>query len=343
MTALTGQGIAATAQALRTRQFSATELAQAHLAAIAAHDPALNAFITVTPEIALRHAAEADAALASGNARPLAGIPIANKDLFCTEGTRTTAGSRILAPLHPTLRQHRHRQPPPRRRRLPGQDQPRRVRHGLLQHDQRPRPRRQPLGPRFRQAPRPRRLLRWLRRRRRRRPRHGRHRHRHRRLHPPARRLLRHRRHEAHLRPMLPLRHRRLRQLPRPGRPHGPLRRGLRHPPHLHGRLRPPRQHQRRPPRPRLRRRLRPRREGPAHRHPPRIPERRHRPRDRRPVGPGPGLAPRPGRRDRRRLPPPHQVRPRHLLHRRPGRSLQQPRPLRRRPLRRPRRRPRPR
>ena len=101
MTALTGQGIAATAQALRTRQFSATELAQAHLAAIAAHDPALNAFITVTPEIALRHAAEADAALASGNARPLAGIPIANKDLFCTEGTRTTAGSRILAPFIP--------------------------------------------------------------------------------------------------------------------------------------------------------------------------------------------------------------------------------------------------
>ena len=96
-----GLGIAAAHHGLRTRQFTATELAQAHLDAIAAHNPALNAYITPTPEVALAHAAEADAALARGDIAPLLGIPVANKDLFCTAGTRTTAGSRILSPFVP--------------------------------------------------------------------------------------------------------------------------------------------------------------------------------------------------------------------------------------------------
>ncbi len=96
-----GLGIAAAHHGLRTRQFTATELAQAHLDAIAAHNPALNAYITPTPEVALAHAAEADAALARGESAPLLGIPVANKDLFCTAGTRTTAGSRILSPFVP--------------------------------------------------------------------------------------------------------------------------------------------------------------------------------------------------------------------------------------------------
>ena len=96
-----GLGLAAVRDGLRRRQFSAVELAQAHIDAIAAHDGALNSFITVTPEVALAQAAEADAALGRGEARPLLGVPIANKDLFCTAGTRTTAGSRILEPFVP--------------------------------------------------------------------------------------------------------------------------------------------------------------------------------------------------------------------------------------------------
>ncbi|MGC8475554.1 MAG: Asp-tRNA(Asn)/Glu-tRNA(Gln) amidotransferase subunit GatA [Acetobacteraceae bacterium] len=93
---LTELTIAAAAAALRRGDFTAVALTEAHLAAIAAENPRLNAFITVTAEAALRRAAAADQALAAGTARPLTGIPLAIKDLFCTEGVRTTAGSRIL-------------------------------------------------------------------------------------------------------------------------------------------------------------------------------------------------------------------------------------------------------
>ena len=75
--------------------FSATELVKAHLDAIDRHR-ALNAFITVTPELALDSAARADHLRARGEATELAGIPIAHKDLFCTEGVLTTCGSRML-------------------------------------------------------------------------------------------------------------------------------------------------------------------------------------------------------------------------------------------------------
>ena len=85
------------ASALRRRDFSARELVAAHVDAVAALNPLLNAFITETPELALAQANAADAALAAGTAGPLAGIPLAIKDLFCTEGVRTTAASRILA------------------------------------------------------------------------------------------------------------------------------------------------------------------------------------------------------------------------------------------------------
>jgi len=84
------------ATALRRRDYSARELVDAHLDAIAALNPRLNALITVTPELARAQADAADIALADGTARPLAGIPLAIKDLFCTQGVRTTAGSRIL-------------------------------------------------------------------------------------------------------------------------------------------------------------------------------------------------------------------------------------------------------
>src|SRR6476660_2813257 len=98
---LTDLTIAAARDGLRAKRFTARELTEAHLAAIDALNPRLNAFITVTGERALAQADAADAALARGAFAPLTGIPLAIKDLFCTEGVRTTAGSRILGPFVP--------------------------------------------------------------------------------------------------------------------------------------------------------------------------------------------------------------------------------------------------
>ena len=95
MTGLTDLTLAAMQAGLRTREFSATELAQAHVDAVAAARP-LNAFLVETPEHALAAATAADAALARGDALPLAGIPLGIKDLFATKGVETTAGSAIL-------------------------------------------------------------------------------------------------------------------------------------------------------------------------------------------------------------------------------------------------------
>jgi aspartyl-tRNA(Asn)/glutamyl-tRNA(Gln) amidotransferase subunit A len=93
---LTDLTIATASAALRRREFSARELTQAHVSAVEKLNPRLNALITVTSEQALAQADEADRALAASEAGILAGIPLAIKDLFCTAGTRTTAGSRIL-------------------------------------------------------------------------------------------------------------------------------------------------------------------------------------------------------------------------------------------------------
>ncbi|WP_426957352.1 Asp-tRNA(Asn)/Glu-tRNA(Gln) amidotransferase subunit GatA [Muricoccus radiodurans] len=71
-------------------------LTRAHLDAIAALNPRLNAFITVMEEQAMEAARESDRRRAEGLARPLEGLPLAIKDLFCTKGVRTTAGSKIL-------------------------------------------------------------------------------------------------------------------------------------------------------------------------------------------------------------------------------------------------------
>ena len=83
--------------ALRGRKLSSTELVRACLARIEAAQPQLNAFITVDAEQALVAAAAADRRLAAGDAPALTGVPIAHKDIFCTAGTRTTCGSRMLA------------------------------------------------------------------------------------------------------------------------------------------------------------------------------------------------------------------------------------------------------
>ncbi len=86
---------------LRRGDFTAAELTGAHLDAIEALNPRLNAYITVMAEQARDGAQSADAARAAGDRRPLLGLPLGIKDLFCTKGTRTTAGSRILEPFIP--------------------------------------------------------------------------------------------------------------------------------------------------------------------------------------------------------------------------------------------------
>jgi aspartyl-tRNA(Asn)/glutamyl-tRNA(Gln) amidotransferase subunit A len=91
----TGLSLAEACGGLRTRQFSARELTQAYIAEMERARP-LNAFISETPERALAMAAAADARLARGEGRLLDGIPLAVKDLFCTEDVLTTAASHIL-------------------------------------------------------------------------------------------------------------------------------------------------------------------------------------------------------------------------------------------------------
>ncbi|MCB5160580.1 Asp-tRNA(Asn)/Glu-tRNA(Gln) amidotransferase subunit GatA [Marinomonas algarum] len=90
------QSISTLAQQLRNKEVSSVELTRLFLDRIQQIDPQLNSFITVSDELALQQAKAADERIASGNATSLTGIPIAHKDLFCTEGTLTTCGSKML-------------------------------------------------------------------------------------------------------------------------------------------------------------------------------------------------------------------------------------------------------
>ena len=86
------------AAGLRAREWSAHELAQESLRRIREEQTRLNAFITVTEELALERARRADEELARGIERgPLRGIPYAMKDVFDMQGVLTTCGSRIFA------------------------------------------------------------------------------------------------------------------------------------------------------------------------------------------------------------------------------------------------------
>lgn len=93
--------IAGALSALEEGAVSAEELARAHVEGIEALNPRLNAYLTVTAEQAIEEARASDARRAKGEAGPLEGIPLAIKDLFCTEGVRTTAASRILGSFVP--------------------------------------------------------------------------------------------------------------------------------------------------------------------------------------------------------------------------------------------------
>ncbi len=88
--------VAELAAGLRRKEFSSAELTRHFLERISKYK-ALNAFITVDAERSLAQAKAADARLAQGQAGPLTGIPIAQKDIFCADGWLTTCGSKILS------------------------------------------------------------------------------------------------------------------------------------------------------------------------------------------------------------------------------------------------------
>ena len=96
MTDLHRLSIRELSEGLKQAQFSSRELTEHYLKRIAHIDPKVKSYVTVTAEQALAEADAADAVLKSGNAHALAGIPLAHKDLFCTQGIKTTAGSKML-------------------------------------------------------------------------------------------------------------------------------------------------------------------------------------------------------------------------------------------------------
>ncbi|MFZ0266683.1 Asp-tRNA(Asn)/Glu-tRNA(Gln) amidotransferase subunit GatA [Caulobacter sp.] len=100
MTSLTSLTLKGALDGLEAGDFTSVELTRAHIEAVEAAR-GLNAFLFETPEQALSMAAASDARRALGAGRPLDGIPLGIKDLFCTEGVPTTAASRILEPFVP--------------------------------------------------------------------------------------------------------------------------------------------------------------------------------------------------------------------------------------------------
>ncbi|MEH6591741.1 MAG: Asp-tRNA(Asn)/Glu-tRNA(Gln) amidotransferase subunit GatA [Halioglobus sp.] len=90
------KSVASLSKALQQKDISSQELTRSYLDQIAAHNDLLNAYITVEEDGAMAAAKAADERIAAGNSEPLTGIPLAHKDIFCTQGTRTSAGSRML-------------------------------------------------------------------------------------------------------------------------------------------------------------------------------------------------------------------------------------------------------
>ncbi|GAB4328941.1 MAG: Asp-tRNA(Asn)/Glu-tRNA(Gln) amidotransferase subunit GatA [Dehalococcoidia bacterium] len=98
------------AERLRRREISAVDLTESVLERVGEVEPRVNAYITLTADLALDQAREADARFESGTATPLTGIPFGIKDLIVTEGVRTTAGSRILGNFVPPYSAHVYEQ-----------------------------------------------------------------------------------------------------------------------------------------------------------------------------------------------------------------------------------------
>ncbi|WP_026379124.1 Asp-tRNA(Asn)/Glu-tRNA(Gln) amidotransferase subunit GatA [Afifella pfennigii] len=102
MTDLTCLTIAEIGEGLAVKDFSALELTDAYLAAIEGGNGALNAYVAVTPEKAREMAKASDTRITKGEAGLLEGVPLGIKDLFCTEGVHSQAGSHILDGFKPT-------------------------------------------------------------------------------------------------------------------------------------------------------------------------------------------------------------------------------------------------
>jgi aspartyl-tRNA(Asn)/glutamyl-tRNA(Gln) amidotransferase subunit A len=90
------KSISELARGLRTGEFTSVELTRAHLDRIASHNPALNCLVSVCEEGALQEAELADRRIRAGDIGQLLGIPIVHKDIFCTDGVKTSCGSRML-------------------------------------------------------------------------------------------------------------------------------------------------------------------------------------------------------------------------------------------------------
>ncbi len=91
-------------------RFSSVEITQDYLSRIRQHNPIINCFITVTDALALEQARVADASIARGDIRALTGIPVAHKDIYCTDGVKTSCASKMLdnfiAPYDATVIEH---------------------------------------------------------------------------------------------------------------------------------------------------------------------------------------------------------------------------------------------
>ena len=96
MTDLHRLSIRELSEGLAGAKFSSRELTEHYLERIAKIDAQVQSYVTVTAEQALAQADAADAAIKAGNATSLTGVPIAHKDIFCTQGIKTTAGSKML-------------------------------------------------------------------------------------------------------------------------------------------------------------------------------------------------------------------------------------------------------
>ena len=97
-------------EGLRARAFTSVELTESVLQRVADVEPRVHAYITLSADLALEQAREADAKFESGTATPLTGIPVGVKDVIVTKGVRTTAGSRILENFIPPYSSHVYEQ-----------------------------------------------------------------------------------------------------------------------------------------------------------------------------------------------------------------------------------------